>query len=132
MDIITLHKTVNDMFAEHQYDEIEPFLREYEGIAENDNMLVTTFYMCWIYNQEKAAGEETLFSKVSTMEELVARHTRLKFLLRRLDYGVSDDGADSLYRFLVQFHVSSYELLTTVEYCIIHKDKVWEAIKGHE
>ena len=132
MDITTLHKKVNDMFAEHRYDEIEPFLREYEGIAENDNMLVTTFYMCQIYDQEKAAGEETLFSKVNTMEELVTRHTRLKFLLRRLDYGVSDDGADSLYRFLVQFRVSSYKLLTTVEYWIIHKDKVWEAIRSYE
>ncbi len=128
-ELAALHAAVDRLLAERRYDDIAPLLKGQEELAENDNAAVITYYMCLIHAKEKESGEETILTKIGTMDELVERFTRLKFLLRRLDYGVSDDGTASLKRFLERQRVSLCELATMLEYCVLDKDKVWEEIR---
>lgn len=130
MDVKEIQSQVNKLLATHQYDSIKSHLLSYKSITEKNNNLATVFYLCNVYEKEKEAGIDTLFSKVSTMEELLLRHTGLKFLLRRLDFDLSDAGVDELHRFLSEYRVSSYELVMTVNFGVVHKDKVLKVIKG--
>lgn len=130
MDLETVYRKMDEFLVSGQYDEIILLLNRCEELAKNNNTLVIIYYMCAIYLKEKEAGTETILSKIGTMEELVTRYKRLKFLLYRLDYGVSDDGAESLCRFLVEQRVSPYELTTMIDYCAVHKDRVWGAIRN--
>lgn len=132
MDIGTLCSQVNDLFAARQYDAIIQLLYENKETANHDNILATVFFLCFIHNSEKDAGENSLFSKVSTLDELLERYTRLKFLLCRLDFGISVENQSELYQFLCENNVSSLELDIMVNYSVIHKDQVWEKIKNYE
>lgn len=124
-------KAIIDILLEkHQYEEIEPLMRSNKESVKKDNDLATIVYLCELYKKEKAAVKDTVFSKVSTVEELIERYTSLKFLLRRLDFGVSDCGVDDLYLFLHKNQVSPYELTMMVDFSVVHKDRVWKEIKG--
>ena len=130
MDAKALYSQINTLFATKHYEEIKPLLLSYKEITEKDNALATIFYLCGIYEKERDAGDDSLFTKVNSVDELLERYTCLKFLLRRLDFGVSDNGIDELYRFLSEYHVSSYELVAAVNFVVVNKDKVWKEIKG--
>ena len=71
-----------------------------------------------------------IFSKVSGMEELLERHTRLKFYLRRIDFDVMGNQMDVFYEFLTMNRISSYELLQAVDFSVINRDKVLKIIRG--
>lgn len=129
MDLEIVYRQMDEFLAANQYDRIILLLIQYGELTKNTNKLAIIYYMCVIYLKEKEAGVETILSKIGTVEELVTRYRRLKFLLYRLDYGVSDDGVESLYRFLVEQRVSAYELTAMVDYCAVHKDEVWRAIR---
>ena len=107
MDALQLKRQVNEMIAGGRYDDIKETLLSWKDTTEHDNELAMLCYLCTIYEQEKAAGQETLFSKVSDMEELLGRYTALKFYLRRIDFGVMDE-IDMLFQFLSHQQVSSY------------------------
>lgn len=131
MDAKELKAQIDILFAGRQYDEIEPLLSSNREIVKNDNVLATVIYLLhYVYQKEKEAGIETIFSKVNTVKELIERYTCLKFLLRRLDFDLSEDGANTLHRFLSEQRVSSFELITAVNFSVVHKDKVWREIKG--
>lgn len=121
---------VNDKLHKMEYDGIQKLLLEYKQITEHDNDLATICYLCTIYDKEKAAGQATIFSKVSNMEELIARYTRLKFYLRRIDFDVMDDKMEEFYYFLSDNRISSYELLTVIDFSVVNKEKVLKAIGG--
>ena len=75
MDALQLKRQVDEMIAEGRYEDIKDTLLTYKDTTEHDNDLAMVCYLCTIYEQEKAAGQETLFSKVSDMEELLRRYT---------------------------------------------------------
>lgn len=125
-----LKKQVNDLIGRGCYDKIKPLLLSDKDTTEHDNELAMTCYLCTIYEQEKMAGQRTIFDKVSDLEALLERYTRLKFYLRRIDFDVMDGGMEDFYQFLLGNQVSSYELLRVAEYCAVHKEKVLRAIKG--
>lgn len=129
MDRETLQLQVRNLFAARQYDEIINILFNNKDIANHDNFLAVFFLLCFIYSQEKEAGLDTIFSKVSTPEELMERYTRLKFLLTRLDFGISDDNGKEMGQFITEQQVTPYELKVMMEYNVIHKSQVWEKLK---
>lgn len=129
MDIKQLQSQVNDLIHESCYDEIKPLLLRHKDTTEHNNDLSMTCYLCTVHEREKEAGLASIFSKVSTMEELIDRYTRLKFFLRRIDFDFMDGGLEEFYVFLTQWQISSYELLAAVDFGVVHKDKVWKAIK---
>ena len=132
MDRETLCSQVRTLFAAQQYDDIIGILFQHKDIANHDNFLAVFFLLCFIYSQEKEAGLDTIFSKVSTPEELMERYTCLKFLLTRLDFGISADNEKELEQFIVEQQVTPCELRVMVERNVIHKDWVWEKLRIYE
>lgn len=124
-----LKEKINEKLYKTEYDGIKALLLEYKQITEQDNDLATTCYLCTIYEKEKAAGQATIFDKVSNTEELIERYTRLKFYVRRIDFDVMDD-MEEFYQFLFINRVSSYELLTVIDFSVVNKAKVLKAIEG--
>ncbi len=129
MDALQLKRQVNEMIAGGRYDDIKETLLSWKDTTEHDNELAMLCYLCTIYEQEKAAGQETLFSKVSDMEELLGRYTALKFYLRRIDFGVIDE-IGMFFQFLSHNQVSSYELLRVMDFCVVHRERVLQVMNG--
>lgn len=125
-----LKEQINKLLTAQKYDDIKILLLSYKDITEHDNDLAMVCYLCTIYDQEKNAGQMTLFSKVESVDELLERYTRLKFYLRRIEFDIMDDNLDIFYQFLLQNQVSSYELLRVIDFCVVHKDKVLRIIRG--
>lgn len=119
---------VNRLLQEKKYDDIKTFLLAQKEVVEKNNDLATVCYLCTIYEKEKEAGQPTIFSKVTDVEELLERHSILKFYLRRMDFDVID-ALDEFYQFLSQKQVSSYELLTAIDFSVVHKEKVLQTIQ---
>ena len=128
-DAKQLKEQVNTLLHTHRYDEIKTLLLSYKDTTEHDNTLAAVCYLCTIYDQEKAAGQDTVFSKVDSVDELLERYTILKFYLRRIDFDVMDDSLDAFYQFLSQSRISSYELLRVIDFSVVHKEKVLRLIK---
>ena len=124
-----LRQKVDQLIENGEYAQIKPLLLSYKDVTEHDNELAMTCYLCTIYDQETAAGQVTIFDKVSDVEELLERYTRLKFYLRRIDFDIFDENV-GFYQFLSECQVSSYELLRTIDFSVVHKDKVLQYIKG--
>lgn len=125
-----LKQQVNELFGKHEYDAVKHLLLAYKDVTEHNNELAMTCYLCTIYEHEKAAGQSTLFSKVSDMDELLQRYTVLKFYLRRIDFSLTDELED-FYQFLLQKDVSSYELLGVIDFGVVHKERVLQTIHGN-
>lgn len=130
MDADSLRRQINRLMIEQAYDRIRRLLLANKRITERNNDLATLCYLCAVYEKEKKEGTDTVFSKVSDMEELLERYTILKFYLRRMDFDVLDGGIECFYQFLLQNRVSSYELHTVLDFSVIHKEKVLQMIKG--
>lgn len=122
-ETLQVKKKVNELFLKHEYDDIKPYLLSHKSITEHDNELAMVCYLCTIYEQEKEEGQLTLFSKVSDIDSLLKRYTMLKFYLRRIDFDVLDD-IEPFYQFISLNQVSSYELLRTIDFSVVHRDKV--------
>lgn len=130
MDIKQLQAQVNELIHERCYDEIKPMLLTYKDTTEHNNDLSMICYLCTVHEKEKEAGQQSIFSKVSNMEELIDRYTRLKFFLRRIDFDFMDGGLEEFYMFLTQWQISSYELLAAVDFGVVNREKVLKVIKG--
>lgn len=130
MTIQEVKEQINRMIAGGEYDSILPLLLLHKKVTEKDNDLATVCYLCETYEHEKKAGCAVIFSKVSGMEELLERHTRLKFYLRRIDFDVMGNQMDAFYEFLTMSRISSYELLQAVDFSVINRDKVLKIIRG--
>lgn len=131
MNAEQLIQQVNDLFRKHEYDDIKTLLLAHKDTTEHHNGLAMVCYLCMIYEHEKEAGQQTLFSKISDMDELLDRYTALKFYLRRIEFGVADE-LETFYQFLLQNQVSSYELLGVMDFCVVNKDKVLKVINDGE
>lgn len=131
MNAEQLIQQVNDLFRKHEYDAVKTLLLAYKDTTEHHNGLAMVCYLCMIYEHEKEAGQQTLFSKISDMDELLDRYTALKFYLRRIEFGVADE-LETFYQFLLQNQVSSYELLGVMDFCVVNKDKVLKVINDGE
>lgn len=132
MDIQELKREIDHLLAVEKYDEIKPLLLSYKTMTEHDNDLATICYLCTIYEQEKEAGRPVIFSKVSCMDELLERYTKLKFYLRRIDFDVLGLDRKDFDEFLIRNHISSYELLRVIAFSVVHKEKVLQFVKGED
>lgn len=130
MDRDALREKINQLLRVHAYDQIETVLLEYKEITEHDNDLATVYYLMGIYKQEKAAGKKTILEKASSVADLLERYTILKFYLRRIDFDIVGESLQDFYQFMMQNEVSVYELLTVIEYSVVHKEKVRKVIQG--
>lgn len=130
MNTNLLKKKIDELCAIHSYDQIEDVLLEYKNITEHDNDLATVYYLMGICKKEKAAGQKTILDKTGSVLALLERYTILKFYLRRIDFDVIGESLQDFYQFMIQNEVSAYELLTVIEYSVVHKEKVRKVIQG--
>lgn len=125
-----LRNEVDKLIRQGSFEQIKELLLAYKKVTEHDNNLATVCYLCSVYEKEKAAGVPVIFSKVSDMEELLTRYTRLKFYLRRIEYDVLEEGEiDTFHQFLIQNQVSEYELSTVIDFSVCRREKVLNAIR---
>ena len=127
MDANQLRRQVNDLLQNGKYDDVKQRLLSNKDTTEHDNDLAMVCYLCTIHEREKEAGQPTLFTKITDVDELLERYTALKFYLRRIDFDVLDE-LESFYQFLLQNQVSSYELLRAIDFGVVNRDKVLRVI----
>jgi hypothetical protein len=130
MNVEELKEQVDKALREKRHEDVKTLLFTYKDSMVFTNTLAIACYLCLVYEQEKQAGCPTIFSKVSSTEELLERYTRLSFHLFRIEHDVVDDGLESFNRFLVEEHVSSYELLNTLKSCAVDYDRMLQKIRG--
>lgn len=130
MDKNTLRKKLDELFQSKSYDLFEETLLQYKDITEHDNDLSMVYYLLRIYHQEKDAGQKTILEKVNSVSDLLERYTILKFYLRRIDFDIIGESLNDFYQFIFQNKVSVYELITVIDYSVIHKEKVQKIIRG--
>lgn len=123
MDKESLRKQVAQLLSLKKCDEVASLLMASQDIAKSDRELLRLYYMIPVCNAEREAGQKTLFSKVSSLEELLERDTRVKFYLRRIAFDVMDDEED-FFRYCKKNRVSVSELLITAYCNAVHKEKV--------
>ena len=124
----SLKEQVNDFLSRKKCDEAESLLTEYRETAKSDRDLLKVYYMLPVCAAEREAGQCTLFTKVTSVEELVGRETKLKFYLRRIAFDILDD-EEAFYGYCAQNRVSLPELFI-VAYCnAVHREKVQEFIQ---
>lgn len=130
MDKDKLRKKIDELLRTHSYDLLEEKLLLYKDITEHDNDFATVYYLLGIYKREKEAGQKTILDKVDSISALLERYTVIKFYLRRIDFDFIGDSLQDFYQFMIQNEVSVYELLTVIEYSVVHKEKVRKIIRG--
>jgi 2-polyprenyl-3-methyl-5-hydroxy-6-metoxy-1,4-benzoquinol methylase len=130
MNVEELKEQVDKALREKRHEDVKTLLFTYKDSIVFDNTLAIACYLCPVYEQEKQAGQPTIFSKVSCIEELLERYTRLNFHLFRIEQDVVDDGLESFNRFLVKENISSYELLTVLKSCAVDRDRTLQKIRG--
>jgi hypothetical protein len=130
MNVEELKEQVDEALREKRHEDVKTLLFTYKDSIVFDNTLAIACYLCPVYDKEKQAGQPTVFSKVSCIEELLERYTRLNFHLFRIEHDVVDDGLESFNRFLTEEKISSYELLTILGLCAVDSDRTLQKIKG--
>lgn len=127
MDEEGIKKRINELMQKKDYEMVWKLLEENQEVYSNE------FAVCqWLfkaYVQERDSNQCTVFEKAGSFEKLIERFTKLKFYLRRIDFGVIDDNVmDEILQFLVLSRVSSYELLVVADCSVINKERVLQAI----
>ncbi len=128
MDRKVLREQIDALFRAKRYDDLERVLTENKEVAGIDRDLLRIYYMLPIYMAEREAGQRTIFTKVSSLEDLLEREVRLKFYLRRIAFDILDD-EDEFYRFCRQNRVSPAELFMVAYYNAVHREKVQEFVQ---
>lgn len=129
MDSDILRKKIDELFWTRAYDRIEGILLQHKKITAQNSDLTTVCCLMEIYKKEKNVGLNTILDKTGSVSALLERYTILKFYLRRIDFDFLDENIGDFYQFVVQNEVSVYELLTIIEYSVVHKEKVHEIIQ---
>lgn len=126
---LVLKERFDQLLSGGQYDEIRTLLQTDKQIIDEINDLAIARVMLSVCDQEKEAGQQTVYDKVNSLEELVRRYTILMFYLRRFEFDIMDDNMAAFRQFLSMNHVSLQELFA-VMYCgNIDKEKVLRIIK---
>lgn len=123
MDIESLRKQLDRLLSMKRADEAERLLTQNAETAKSNNDLLKIYYLLPVCAAEREAGQQTLFMKVSGIEELLERDTKVKFWVRRIAFDVLDDEKEFC-RFCAANHVSLQELMIEAYCNAVHKEKV--------
>lgn len=129
MDRQSLREQVGQLLVMKKCEEAERLLMENAETAKRDRDLLKIYYLLPVCAAEREAGHRTLFTKVSGLEELLERDTRVKFYLRRIAFDVLDD-EEEFYSYCAEKHVSLPELFMEAYCNAVHKEKVQTFIQS--
>lgn len=123
MDIQSLREQVDHLLSMKKAEEAERLLAENGEIAGSDKDLLRIYYLLPVCSTEREAGQRTLFTKVSCLEELLERDTKVKFWVRRIAFDVLDN-EKAFCRFCMDNRVSLPELMIEAYCNAVYKEKV--------
>ena len=126
---LVLKERFDQLLSGGQYDEIRTLLQTDKQIIDEINDLAIARVMLSVADQEKEAGQQTVYDKVNSLEELVRRYTILMFYLRRFEFDIMDDSMAAFRQFLSMNHVSLQELFAVMFCGTCDKEKVLQIIK---
>lgn len=124
MNVQEMREAINRCFAQGHISEMMEILDHNAELVKIDNDLSHIPFAYNVSVQEEQAGVPVLLSKVTCIDELVERSTRLQFYLRRIDFDAAEECMEEIYRFIVENNVSIYELISTIYLCTFHQDKM--------
>ena len=111
------------MIGNKQIEQILPFLQKNMDVIKYDNELMVVWYLGMMTQKEIVAGEQSVFEKENSLEELLTRYEELKFYLRRIEFDVMED-TNAFYAFLLEKNISEYELIGMIDSVNYDKAKV--------
>lgn len=126
---LVLKERFDQLLSGGQYDEIRTLLQTDKQIIDEITDLAIARVMLSVCDQEKEAGQQTVYDKVNSLEELVRRYTILMFYLRRFEFDIMDDSMAAFRQFLSMNHVSLQELFAVMFCGTCDKEKVLQIIK---
>lgn len=130
MNVLMLWEQVDELLRMGQCDAVKELLLSNQEIVKKINELAVVYYLIPVCEQEEAAGVRRLFEKVTGLEALLERYTKLKFYLRRIDFDTIDESMVEFEQFVAQNNVSLPELMIVMYCCVVHKEKVLQIIQG--
>lgn len=128
MDVQRLREQIDWLLSMKRADEVERLLKENRETARTRNDLLAIYYLVPVCEAEREAGRQTLFSKVSGLDELLERDARVKFYVRRIAFDILDDEED-FFRFCAQNRVSLPELFIEAYCNAVYREKAQEYFK---
>lgn len=132
MDAHIIREQLNTFLAEGNYEACRELLsnEEIKEIIEKTNDFAIAKCMLSACEQEEE-GEQIVFEKVGSLEELVNRYTKIVFYLRRMDFEIGDESEymDEFNQFLTQNRVSLSELLIALYCGVPNIEKVLQIVK---
>lgn len=123
MDKRSLVGQVDLLLSIKKPEEAEKLLKEYGELAKSDKKLLKIYFLLPVCEAEREAGQQTLFAKVSGIDELLERDTKVKFYLRRIAFDVLDDEKE-FFSFCSANQVSLPELFIEAYCNAVHREKV--------
>lgn len=132
LEELKMREQINELMAAGRHEEIRKILLANRKTSKHAVDLKTLFHLIPVCDQEKNAGQPTLFEKTKDLETLMERYTKLKFYLRRIEFGIMDDGMSEFKEFLALNAVSAYELLAAIQYNVLDQEKVLKVVQGRE
>ena len=124
-----IKEQIDELLRRKETKDIFSFLQYHMETIKYDNDLMTIWYLGKISQRETEHGLESLFAKENDLESLLERHRKLKFYLRRIEYGIQDDDSE-FYRFLMERNISEYELTGMMESSVYDREKVMAYLAG--
>ena len=133
MDKQMIREQLNTFLAEGNYEAYREILsnQEIKKTIEQTNDFAIAKCMLSVCEQEEKEGEQIVFEKVGSLEELVNRYTKLMFYLRRFDFEIGDESEymDEFKQYLKRNRVSVSELLVVLYCAVPNIDKVLQIVK---
>lgn len=113
---------IDELLQKGEWDKISEWLH---GDVKKINAALYTVWLLWcVCTEEERNGMRPVFAKVRSIDELMQRYDRIKFLLQRIDFGYPDDGTDALREYVRKNDVSSFELMKHIEINVVNQQKV--------
>lgn len=117
-------ETIQKLLQARYYDEAYQLFQEYYPRVKKDASILMMDRIFEIYIQEKEAGLRSLFLSAGTWETAISHYTNVKFLLRRIDFNLSESLQAEILQYIKQYQVSRPFLEVVLEASILNKRKV--------
>lgn len=123
---------MDDLLRVGNYDDIKPILSKSANYIKYDNDLITLFFICQIYQNEKENGQKTIFEKCGSLDEVLGRYTLIKFFLRRIEFEIDVISRNEIIEFLSENDISVEELTEMLKRTTYHPQKILKIIENED
>ncbi len=121
-----LYKLVNN----NCLDGARKIAYNYIGQYQDNEQFVILFILFKINDIEIASGEDSIFASpaAGTVDSLIKHYTRIKFYLRRFEYGMPEESLNEAFNYFIENKVSINALCKIAEFACINKKNVYKKL----